>query len=564
MSKEPIDGNRNSMVSERCGASRLWYGLVLTAVLTVLAGCGSGESKVETGNREGILYFGNGTEPQTIDPHVLSGSPEANIARALYEGLVVQNPYTLEIEGGVAERWETSDDGMMITFYLRGNARFSNGDPITAEDFVWSWHRALHPKTGNQLADQLFAVRNAEAFNTGKITDPSLIGVRAVNPHTLEVELEYPDPFALRKLTYIYNAPVHRASIEAHGKMTDRYSKWTRPGNFVGNGPFVLEDWKMNRYVTVRRNPYYWDADNIAIERIVFRPIESANTEEVMFRSGQLHATTDVPNSRVPDYRRQPEKPLLEGPVMTNYFYIFNTRRPPLDDVRVRLALTMAIDRKSIASSVLQDTVIPSANYVPLGMPNYEHATPHSYNPERARQLLAEAGFPGGEGFPDIELIYNTSENHRSVAVAVQQMWKKELNLDIAIANQEWKVYLDNLDEYHFDIARMGWIGNVYPGSMLDRMVTDGLTNRARFSNKRFDEIILREIRQNIDEKTMMELYREAEQILLDEAPLLPIYSYKMKRLVQPSVEGLPPNPGRVFNFKYVKLDPDASAWRMQ
>lgn len=528
-----------------------------------VAGC-SQESYVESGNRDGILYFGNGTEPQTIDPHVLTGSPEANLARSLFEGLVIQDPYTLEIKPGVARRWDYSADGTSITFNLQPEARWSNGDPLTAQDFVWSWHRALHPRTGNQLADQLYSVRNAEAYNTGAIDDFDAVGVKALDAETLQVDLEYPDPFVLQKLSYIYNAPVHRATIEAHGDMTERYSGWTRPESFVGNGPFVLDEWKMQRHVTVKRNPHYWDRDNVQVANIVFRPIESAATEEKMFRSGQLHATGDVPNSRIPFYRAQPESPLIEAPVMSIYYYMINTRRPPLDDVRLRQALSMAIDRGAIAGSVLQNTVLPSSNYVPLGMPDYQHATGLPYDPEAARRLLAEAGYPDGEGFPDITLTYNTSENHRSVAVAVQQMWKRELNLDIEIVNQEWKVYLDTLDEHDYDIARMGWIGNTYPGSLLDRLITDGHTNRIGFSNARFDQIIQRDVRAKLSASEVMALYREAEQILLDEAPLIPIYSYKLKRLVQPSTEGLPGNAARAFNFKYAALDPYAPAWQAQ
>ncbi len=545
------------------GRWHLYAVCLLAAFLTVAIGC-SQDSYVESGNRDAILYFGNGTEPQSIDPHVLTGSPEATLARSLFEGLVIQDPYTLEIKPGVAERWELSPDGTTLTFYLHPEARWSNGDPLTAEDFVWSWHRALNPRTGNQLADQLYSVRNAEAYNTGAIDDPGAVGVKALDAHTLQVDLEYPDPFVLQKLSYIYNAPVHRATIEAHGGMTERYTGWTRPGSFVGNGSFVLDDWKMQRYVTVKRNPYYWDRDRVHVEKIVFRPIESAATEEKMFRSGQLHATTDVPNSRIPFYRAQSESPLIETPVMTVYYYMINTRRPPLDDVRVRHALSMAIDRDAIAGSVLKDTVLPSNNYVPLGMPDYEHARGLPYDPAGARELLAAAGYPDGEGFPDVTLTYNTSENHRSVAVAVQQMWKRELNLDIEIVNQEWKVYLDTLDQENYDIARMGWIGNTYPGSMLDRLITDGHTNRVGFSNARFDEIINHDIRSNLSPARIMALYREAEQILLDEAPLIPIYSYKSKRLVQTSTEGLPGNAARAFNFKYVVLDPYAPAWQAQ
>ncbi|WP_243391572.1 peptide ABC transporter substrate-binding protein [Pseudohalioglobus lutimaris] len=533
-------------------------------IVVLLLGACAGDSLVNQGNRNGILYLGNGTEPQTIDPHILSGTPEARIANALFEGLVTVNPYTLEILPGVAQRWEYSDDGHLITFYLNPQARFSNGRQITADDVVWSWHRALNPKTGNVVADFLFSVRNAEAYHRGHIDDPAQVGVRAIDPQTVEVELEYPDANALRKFTYIYNAIVPREAILAHGDMTSRFSRWTQPGNLVSSGPFELDEWKMHRYLRVKRNPHYWNAENVQLEGVVFRPVESASTEEKMFRSGQLHATSTVPNSKVPAYRNAADSPLINSPFMGTYYLMLNTRRPPLDDVRVRRALALSIDRETLAHSVLEDTVIASSNYIPQGMPGYDHPQGLDYQPERARQLLAEAGYPRGRGFPDIELVFNTSENHRTVTSAVQQMWKDELNIEVTLANQEWKVYLDTLDTGDYDIGRMGWVADVYPGSFLDPLVTEGGTNRTGFSNVRYDEIILHDTRATTDPKRLMALYREAERLLLEEVQLIPIYNYKSKRLAQPSLEGLPGNLIDTLNLRFVKLDANSQAWQPQ
>ena len=540
---------------------KLSNSLILIA-LTALVGCSAGESNVERGNREGILYFGNGTEPQSADPHVLSGSPEANLARAIFEPIVGRNPYTLAIEPGVAERWEFNADRTSITFHLNPEARWSNGDPLTAEDFRWSWQRALNPAMGNTLADVLFVIKGAEDYHYGRNDDPNSLGLRVIDDHTLLVELAYPNPFALIRLTYIYAAPVHRATIEAHGEMTSRYSGWTKPESFVGNGPFTIDDWKMQRFVSVRKNPYYWDRDNVALNGIVFRPIESSNTEEKMFRSGQLHATSTVANTKIPIYRQQPERALVEGPFMGSYYYMFNTKRPPLDKLSVRRALALAVDRQTLANTVLAETAIPSANYIPIGMPDYAHPRVLGFDPEEARRLLAEAGYPNGEGFPDITLIYNTLENHRSIAVAIQQMWKTHLNLEIEIANQEWMVYLDTLENRDYDIARMGWTGDIYPGIFLDRLVTTGTSNRLGFSNAEYDDIILNRIRATGDADEQMALYTEAERILLEEMPLLPIYTYKNKFLAQPSMEGMPSNVASMINWKYIKLDPDAPAWK--
>ncbi|MFT4766999.1 MAG: oligopeptide transport system substrate-binding protein [Glaciecola sp.] len=538
--------------------------LIIAALVAGLAGCSPGESRVVQGNRDGVLYLGNGTEPQSLDPHVLSSSPDSRIAGALYEALITYNPYDLSVEPGVAERWEFSEDRTEITFYLNPDARWSNGEPITAEDFRWSWMRAITPAMGNLLIEVFYGIRNAEAYSKGLIDDADVVGIRVIDPHTLRVELAYPDPFALLNFAYVYMAPVHRATIEAHGAMTDRYSAWTKPENFVGNGPFTLEDWKMQRFVKVKRNPYYWDNDKVALNAMVFRPIESATTEERMFRSGQLHSTSMVPNNKVKGYREQPESPMVEGPYMGSYYYLLNNKRPPLDNLSVRRALALAVDRKTLASTVLQDTVLPSANYVALGMPDYEHPQVLAFNPVEARRLLSEAGFPNGKGFPAITLNYNTSENHRSVAVAVQQMWKQHLNIDVTLANQEWKVYLDTIENRDYQIARMGWIGDIVPSAFLDRMVSNGPTNRSGFASNEFDDIIFNRIRPEKDKAKIMTLYREAERILLEDTPLIPIYSYKVKRLAQPSVKGMPSNQIDYINYKYVELDPKAPAWTWQ
>ena len=233
-------------------------GILITA--TLLA-CSGGESNVEAGNRDGILHLGNGAEPQSLDPHVMSGSPEVNIARSLFEGLVTQNPWSLEIEPGVAERWELSDDRRGITFFLNPRAKWSNGDPVTAQDFVWSLQRALTPALGNQLAYTLFPIVNAQEFAAGTLTDPDAIGVKALDERTFEVTLNNPTPYFLSILASYAAFPVHRPTLEAHGVVTDRFTRWTRPGNMVSNGPFTLQGWKMNRRLTVVKSETYWDAE---------------------------------------------------------------------------------------------------------------------------------------------------------------------------------------------------------------------------------------------------------------------------------------------------------------
>jgi oligopeptide transport system substrate-binding protein len=533
-----------------------------TFLVTVLLGCTGGENNVERGNREGVLYLGNGTEPQTIDPHVMSGSPEERVASALFEPLLLRNPFTEAFEAGVAERWEFSDERTTLTFHLNPAARWTTGERVTAEDFRWSWKRMLTPELGSPLADILYVIRGAEAYHKGRATDFDSVGIEVVDSGTLRVELAYPNPFVLENFSYTYLAPVHRATVEAHGGETARFSAWTKPENIVSNGPFRLTDWKLQRYLRVERNPYYWDADRVRLDGIVYRPIESAVTEDRMFRSGQLHATSIVPNNKVPGYRHQPGQPLVETPQMATYYYALNTTIPPLDDRRVRRALALAIDRDAIVSRVLMDTVIAWGAYVPYGMPHYEHPAKLDFDPREARRLLTEAGYPDGRGFPAISLLYNTSEDHRTIAVAVQQMWKEHLNIEITLENQEWQVYLSMARAGNFQIARRGWNGSTNPDSFLYYMTGDSVINNTGFANEAFDELVLGRARETGDVEALMDIYAEAEAILLSEAPIIPIATFTEKRLVQPSVSGMP---GRIvsgFNFKYVALDPDAPAWR--
>jgi oligopeptide transport system substrate-binding protein len=521
-------------------------------------GCTQEESNVVSGNREGILYYGNGTEPQSLDPHIMTSSTDSRIASALFEGLVNLNPETLAIEPGVAERWEYSADRKTITFHLNPEARWSNGDPLTSEDFRWSFQRVLTPAMGNQLNFFLFPIVGAEKFAKGMNSDPASLGITTPDAHTLVIELKKRVPYFLTILNSYFTYPVHRETIEAHGGWTARYTEWTRPENFVGNGAFTLEDWELYRHVKTSKNPHYWDADNVALNGIVFKPVENIQSEEKMFRVGQLHYTSQLPTSKIPVYRKLPNTPYREAPWLGTYYYMFNIDKPPVDDVRVRRALAMSVNRQQLIVQLLHGSAEPSPGLTPKNLiPGYNPPDLLQYNPEQARRLLAEAGYPGGEGFPPLELLFNTSDDHRKVAVAVQQMWKDELGIDVTLANQEWKVFLDTTDEGHFQLARMGWIGGFLdPTTFLDTMLSTSPINRTGFANPRYDEIILRDAPAELDPAKRMALLQEAETIMIEQVPLIPFYTYKSKHLVQPSVRGLGANVLDTVNFKYISLDP--------
>ncbi|MEH6591972.1 MAG: peptide ABC transporter substrate-binding protein [Halioglobus sp.] len=521
-----------------------------------LLACSGGESRVDQGNREGILHYGNGTEPQGLDPHVVTGVPENHIIRALFEGLAVKNPYTLEPEPGVAERWEFSEDGRVVTFHIRHNARWSNGDPVTAHDYVWSWQRALNPIMGNANAYMLYPVKNAAAYASGQLDDPNELGVKALDAHTLEVTLNEPTPFFLQLMDHYSSFAVHRPTIEKFGKATDRFTKWTRAENMVGNGAFRLKQWQLNRRVVVEKSDTYWDADTVKLNGIIYYPTENIVSEERMFRVGQLHYTQTVPLDKLPVYRAMENSPLQQEPYIGTYYYLVNTNTPPVDDRRVRRALAMTVDRDTLVNTVLKGSYVAAYSITPPGTLGYQPPKTFSYDVAGARKLLAEAGYPNGEGWPGLEIKYNTSESHRKIAVALQQMWKDALNIDVTIVNEEWKVYLSSTSQGNFQVARRGWIGDyVDPNNFLDLFLTGGGNNLTGFANPEYDRMIQQDAPSAKNRKQRFDIFYRAETLLMEEMPFIPIYTYTSKHLIHPSVKGMPPNLMDSMNFKYVWLE---------
>ena len=528
--------------------------LVMLLALLLPAACGfKHESNVESGARLGILHLGNGDEPRELDPHVVTGHIEANLCRALLEGLLSHDPENLRVAPGVARVWQVSEDGKTYSFQLREDASWSNGDPVTAADFIFSWRRALSPALGNNYAYMLYYIRNAERFHRGELTDFSAVGVSAPDDLTLVVELENPTPFFLQLLTHTSYYPVHRATIEAFGAPDERGTRWTRPGNHVGNGPFKLREWTLNRRIVVEKNEHYWDADTVSLQQIVFYPVQNATTEERMFRAGQLHVTSSIPTDKIERYLRQQPGSLQMSPFFSTYYYVFNTTVAPLDQVKVRQALALAIDRQQITEKITKAGELPASGYTPP-LNGYQANTELRYDAARARTLLAEAGYPNGAGFPPIELMYNTSEGHRRIAIAIQQMWKSNLNIEVTLTNQDWKVYLDKRDAGDYQIARAGWIGDYLdPNTFLDMYTSNSGNNDAGWSNPRYDALIA-QAGATLDRAQRFALFREAEAILTTELPVMPIYTYVNKALVAPEVRGWHPNVLDIHPYKYVSL----------
>lgn len=523
-----------------------WFRLLLIVALLIIGVLAfhhqrqNRETRAERAMNEGILLLGNGSEPASLDPHIATGVTESNILASLFEGLVI--PHMTDDDGaepGVAERWESNEDASEWTFFLREDARWSNGDPVTAHDFAFAYERMLTPALGAEFADRLHVFDQAREFHAGEIDDFSKVGVRAVDDRTLKLRLRGPAPYLTHLLQHMAFLPVHRPTILKHGGMTERASLWTRPGNMVSNGPFQLKTWRFNDVIEVERNPYYWDAELVGLNEIHFFAIENAATEERAFRSGLLHFCYTIPLERMEFWRRQEDAPEFQiQPYCGTYYYRFNVTRPPLDDVRVRRALSMAIDREALVSQILRGGEQPAWSMVPPIEGFYDPPIGIEFNVEKARELLAEAGFPNGEGFPSKAILINTSEAHRVIAEAIQAMWQRHLGIRVGITNQDWQVYLASRSNLQYDISRSGWIAAYLdPAPFLDRWITGHGMNQTGWSNAEFDALIDETTREG-DAERRLDIFRQAENLLLEEAPIAPIYVYTRIFLLDPRLRG--------------------------
>jgi oligopeptide transport system substrate-binding protein len=528
--------------------------LILMVFLLCLTGCDR-KTLVDLGTEQQIMHIGNGTEPAEIDPHTTTGMPEFRLQMALFEGLISKHPESLEIVPGVAERWEVSTDGLVYTFYLRQNAKWSNGDVITAEDYVLSWQRALSPALGNQYAGSLYLLKNGKEFYEGKIKDFSEVGVSALDKHTLQVTLNNPTPYFLQLLDHHSMYPVHLPTILKHGRMDEPATRWSRPENFVGNGPFVIKEWTPGKVFSVKRNNYYWDAKTVRLNEIHFYPIDQMLVEERMFKAGQLHKTEVIPASKIAKYMAKNSQEYKGNVYFGTYFYLFNVTIKPLDDVRVRKALAYSIDRDSITRNVTKGGQIPTFTLTPPDTLGYTASHQMVHDVELAKKLLAEAGYPDGKGFPNLVFTYNTLLDHQKIAVAIQQMWKKNLNIDITLQNQEWKVFINNQKLLNYQISRMGWIGDYLdPYTFLELFITGAGNNKTGWSNLTYDSLLQKSASAQTREERY-EYFRQAEAILIEEAPILPIYNYTTNYLLSEDVKGYYPNILDYHPYKYLYLE---------
>jgi oligopeptide transport system substrate-binding protein len=493
--------------------------------------------------KDQIIRIANGTEPKELDPATATGEPEAHIIENLFECLTTHDPLSLKPLPGVAERWEISSDGLVYVFYLRKNAKWSDGTPVTAHDFVFSWIRLLDPATASEYAYQIYHIKNAEAFNAGTIKDASQLGLKAKDDYTLEIILENPVPFFLQLTAFFTLCPTPRHIIKKYPQR-----EWTKEGNMVSNGPFKLSEWRLNQHVKLEPNPHYWDKEKMHLTAAYFLPIENIDSEEKAFMSGEVHLTNSVPLIKVPTYLAELKKspdvyhPYRTEPYLGVYFYRLNTTKAPFNDKRVRRALAITLDRQLLVDKVTRNGEKPALSFTPPGIEGYTfpstlQATVNKETIAEAQALLAEAGYPEGRGMPPINILYNTNENHKKIALAVRQMWKDHLGIEVGLFNQEWKVYLDSQRKLQFELSRSGWIGDYAdPNTFLDLFMSKGSNNQTGWGNKEYDRLI--DLSEDIqDQAARFEYFRQAEAILMDEMPVIPVYLYSKARLVSEKVK---------------------------
>lgn len=501
--------------------------VILSMLLAlVLVGCGDGSSK------EVVQFIhNNGAEPESLDPHVIEGSPEHNIYMGLFEGLVTYDPETLAAIPGTAESWEVSDDGITWTFKLRKSAKWSDGKKITAQQFVDSWLRMMDPETAAVYAYlPAMVIKGAAAYNAGEAAGSS-VGIRALDDYTFQFDLVGPAPYVLGMLSHYAFAVVPLHTIEEFG------DDWTKPENMVSNGPFVLKEWLPHDKLVMVKNDNYWDKKNVKLDEVVVLPIDDQNTSVTMYEEGEIDWIEEVPDARLDDMKL--DVGYHKAASFITYYYQFNTTIKPFDDARVRKALAMSIDRKELVDNITRGGQVPAYGITPP-LAAYPAVIGFKEDYDKAKQLLAEAGFAGGAGFPKTTIIYNTSEGHKRIAEYVQQKWEEILGIEVEIENQEWGTFLDNRQHQNFMVSRSGWQGDyVDPNTFLqDLLHSKSGNNDGKYTNAEFDKLI-DDAALLPDGQKRYDMLRKAEEIAIGEdMGIMPFYYYARNNWIDDSVWG--------------------------
>ncbi|MBC6502738.1 oligopeptide ABC transporter substrate-binding protein OppA [Citrobacter freundii] len=515
--------------------------LVAAGILTALvAGNAATAAVVPAGVQlaeKQTLVRNNGSEVQSLDPHKIEGVPESNINRDLFEGLLIS-----DVDGkpspGVAEKWENKDFKVW-TFHLRKDAKWSDGTPVTAQDFVYSWQRLANPNTASPYASylQYGHIVNIDDIIAGKkpVTD---LGVKALDDHTFEVTLSEPVPYFYKLLVHSSVSPVPKAAVEKYGE------KWTQPANIVTNGAYKLKDWVVNERIVLERNTNYWDNAKTVINQVTYLPIASEVTDVNRYRSGEIDMTyNNMPIELFQKLKKEIPNEVHVDPYLCTYYYEINNQKAPFNDVRVRTALKLALDRDIIVNKVKNQGDLPAYSFTPpytdgakLVEPEWFKWSQEKRN-EEAKKLLAEAGFTAEKPLT-FDLLYNTSDLHKKLAIAAASIWKKNLGANVKLENQEWKTFLDTRHQGNYDVSRAGWCADYNePTSFLNMVLSDSSNNTVHYKSPAFDKLIADTLKVT-DEAQRSELYSKAEQQLDKDSAIVPVYYYVNARLVKPWVGG--------------------------
>ncbi|MBL8966878.1 MAG: peptide ABC transporter substrate-binding protein [Spirochaetaceae bacterium] len=516
--------------------------LVLLSLLSFsLVSCGQKELTADKAD----FIINNGAEPQSLDPSHIQGVPEHRIYMALFEGLVVNDPKTCRAVPGIAESWTTSADGLTLTFKLR-KATWSDGVAITAKDFVDGWLRTLDPATASEYAYMVgMLVKGADEFNAGK-GPKEAVAVKAIDDRTLEVGLKGPAAYAVDMMAHYAFSPLPMHAIAKFG------DEWIKAENWVGNGPYVVKEWKAQQHLFVVKNAKYWDAKSVKLPSIKFLPIEDNKTAYNMYKNGEIDWQTGIALDLLDEIKLR--KDYMVAPQIATYYYIFNNSKKPTNDVRVRKALAMAVDTKSLVEKVTKGGQIATSSIVPP-MEGYTPAKGNPFNVEEAKKMLAEAGYPNGKGFPKIAILYNTNDAHKKIAEFVQEQWKNNLGIEVTLVNQEWKTFLDTRSNSHdFVVSRAGWTGDYLdPNTFLDMFIVGSGNNDGLYNNPKYDELVKKAMTMPAGPERLQVL-AQAEQILLDqEQAVAPFYSYVEQHLIDTTKwGGWYNNPLGIHNWKFI------------
>ncbi len=521
-----------------------WFKGVLFAAAATIALSGAASAEV-------VYNRGNNADPETLDPHKTSTVQESHILRDLLEGLVAYNSKG-EVVPGVAEKWTISDEGKTYTFTLRANAKWSNDDPVTASDFVYSYRRIMNPETGAKYANVLYPILNAEQVNKGE-KKPEELGVTAPDEKTVVIKLTAATPYFLELLTHQTSLPVHKGSIDKFGK------DFIKPGTYVTNGAYMLADFVPNSHIKMVKNPFFHDVKNVQIDVVNVIPHPDYAAGVRRYQAGELDSMDDLPADQIKSLKQRFGNQVVLGPYLGTTLLPINTAKPPFNDVRIRKALSLVIDREFIAERIFGETMVPAYSFIPPGITGYTPAfadfkdkSPIDREDE-ARKLLKEAGYGPGLKPLKIEIRYNTNDNNRNMVVAIGDMWK-QIGIETTFINTDTKTHFAHLrDGGDFDVARYGWIADYAdPQDFLFLVEADNKGfNYGKYNNPEYEKL-MKDAAKELDPAKRLQMLHNAEAIFMQDIPWIPIVYYGTKNLISPKLKGFHQNLRGVYPSRYL------------